>query len=86
MVCKMVKKGVIGAALTAGALYLAFGTHAPSYVRTAFHKVRHTAKDSVPIQFDIERARVPARRGRWWIGWMGRLRCWSISSTATAAS
>ncbi len=57
MVCKMVKKGVIGAALTAGALYLAFGTHAPSYVRTAFHKVRHTAKDSVPIQFDIERAR-----------------------------
>jgi predicted nucleic acid-binding Zn-ribbon protein len=53
----MVKKGVIGAALTAGALYLAFGTHAPSYVRTAFHKVRHTAKDSVPIQFDIERAR-----------------------------
>jgi len=57
MVCKMVKKGVVGAALTAGALYLAFGTHAPSYVRTAFHKVRHTAKDSVPIQFDIERAR-----------------------------
>ena len=57
MVCKMVKKGVLGAALTAGALYLAFGTHAPSYVRTAFHKVRHTAKDSVPIQFDIERAR-----------------------------
>jgi chromosome segregation ATPase len=53
----MVKKGVIGAALTAGALYLAFGTHAPSYVRTAFHKVRHTAKDSVPIKFDIERAR-----------------------------
>ena len=30
---------------------------APSYVRTAFHEVRHTAKDSVPIQFDIERAR-----------------------------
>ena len=57
MVCKMVKKGVIGAALTAGALYLAFGTHAPSYVRTAFHKVRHTAKDSVPIPFQIDRAR-----------------------------
>ncbi len=57
MVCKMVKKGVIGAALTAGALYLAFGTHAPGYVRTALLKVRHTAKDSVPIQFDIERAR-----------------------------
>src|SRR5438270_293645 len=57
MVCKMVKKGVIGAALTAGALYLVLGSHAPSYVRTAFHKVRHSAKSSVPIQFDIERAR-----------------------------
>jgi len=57
MVCKMVKKGVLGAALTAGALYLAFGTHAPSYVRTGFHKFRHTAKNTVPIQFDIERAR-----------------------------
>lgn len=57
MICKVVKKGVIGAALSAGALYLAFGTHAPSYVRTAFHKVRHTAKDSVPIQFEIDRAK-----------------------------
>jgi peptidoglycan hydrolase CwlO-like protein len=47
----------LGAALTAGALYLAFGTAAPSYVRTAFHKVRHTAQDSVPITFDIDRAK-----------------------------
>jgi len=57
MVCKMMKKGVVGAALTAGALYLAFGTHAGSYVRTACNQFRHTAKNSVPIQFDIERAR-----------------------------
>jgi peptidoglycan hydrolase CwlO-like protein len=57
MVCKMVKKGVVGAALTAGALYLAFGTSAPSYVKTAFHKVRHSAQTSVPIQFEIDRAR-----------------------------
>jgi peptidoglycan hydrolase CwlO-like protein len=57
MVCKVVKKGLLGAALSAGALYLVFGTHAPSYVRTAFHKVRHTAKDSVPIQFEIDRAK-----------------------------
>jgi chromosome segregation ATPase len=53
----MVKKGVLGAALAAGALYLAFGTSAPSYVRTAFHKVRHNAKDAVPVQFEIDRAR-----------------------------
>jgi chaperonin cofactor prefoldin len=53
----MVKKGVLGAALTAGALFLAFGTSAPSYVRTAFHKVRHNAHDAVPVQFEIDRAR-----------------------------
>jgi len=53
----MVKKGLLGAALTAGGLYLVFGTSAPSYVRTAFHKVRHTAKDSVPLSFEIDRAR-----------------------------
>src|SRR5215472_13309159 len=57
MVCKMVKKGLLGAALAAGGLYLAFGTSAPSYVRTAFHKVRHSAKDSVPIAFQIDMAR-----------------------------
>jgi chromosome segregation ATPase len=53
----MVKKGVVGAALGAGALALLFGTSAPSYVKTAFHRVRHSAKASVPIQFEIERAR-----------------------------
>lgn len=57
MICSMVKKSVVGAAVGAGALYLAFGTHAPSYVKTAFHKVRHSAKDSVPIAFEIDRAR-----------------------------
>ena len=57
MVCKMVKKGVLGAVLGAGALALLFGTSAPSYVKTAFVKVRHSAKGSVPIQFEIDRAR-----------------------------
>jgi len=47
----------MGAALGAGALYLAFGTSAPSYVRTAFHKFRDGAKSSVPVQFEIDRAR-----------------------------
>lgn len=57
MVCKMAKKGLVGLALAAGGLYLAFGTHAPSYVRTAFHKARNHAKDSVPIQFAIDQAK-----------------------------
>jgi chromosome segregation ATPase len=57
MVCSMVKKGVLGAALGAGSLFLVFGTSAPSYVKTAFHKVRQNVNDSVPPQFEIDRAR-----------------------------
>jgi chromosome segregation ATPase len=57
MVCSLVKKGVVGAALGAGALFLIFGTHAPSYVRTAFHKVRRNAHERIPVRFDIDRAR-----------------------------
>jgi len=57
MVCKMVKKGVVGAVAGAGLLALLFGTAAPSYVKTAFQRVRHSAHDQVPIQFEIDRAR-----------------------------
>ena len=57
MVCSMVKKGLLGAALGAGTLFLVFGTSAPSYVKTAFHKVRQNVKDSVDPQFEIDRAR-----------------------------
>ncbi len=57
MVCSLVKKGLLGAALGAGALYLAFGTSAPSYVKTAFCKFRQTAKESMDPRFEIERAR-----------------------------
>jgi peptidoglycan hydrolase CwlO-like protein len=57
MVCSIVKKGLLGAALGAGTLFLVFGTSAPSYIRTAFHKVRQTAKDAVDPQFEIDRAR-----------------------------
>jgi len=53
----MVKKGLIGAALGAGTLFLVFGTHAPSYVKTAVRSVKQNAKDAVPVAFDIERAR-----------------------------
>jgi chromosome segregation ATPase len=57
MACKMIKKGLLGAMVGAGALALLFGTSAPSYVKTAFHKVRDNAKSAVPIQFQIDRAR-----------------------------
>lgn len=57
MVCKMAKKGLLVTGLGAGLLALLFGTSAPSYVRTAFHRVRHAAHDSVPVQFEIDRAR-----------------------------
>ena len=57
MVCKMMKKGVIGAALGAGILALAFGTSAPSYLKTAFHKARSSVKGSVPVEFEIDRAK-----------------------------
>jgi len=57
MVCSIVKKGLLGAALGAGTLFLVFGTAAPSYVKTAFHKGRQIAKDAVNPQFDIDRAR-----------------------------
>ena len=57
MICSMVKKGLLGAALGAGALYLVFGTATPSYVKTAFHKVRHGVKNSTPLPFEIDRAK-----------------------------
>jgi chromosome segregation ATPase len=53
----MIKKAVLGAAVGAGALYLAFGTSAPSYVRTAFCQFRHRADDAVSTQFKIDVAR-----------------------------
>ncbi len=51
------KKGLMGVGLGALALGLVFGTRAPSYVKTAFHKIRHGARESVPIHFEIDRAR-----------------------------
>jgi chromosome segregation ATPase len=57
MICKMVKKGLVGTALTGGLLALLFGTSAPNYVLTAFHKVRHSAQRAVPIEFEIDKAR-----------------------------
>src|SRR5262249_31560767 len=57
MVCSMVKKGLLGAALGAGTLFLVFGTSAPSYIKTAFCRMRQSAKDAIDPQFEIDRAR-----------------------------
>jgi len=57
MICKMAKKGLVATGLGVGLLALLFGTAAPSYVKTAFHRVRDRAHHSVPVQFDIDRAR-----------------------------
>ena len=56
------QEGVLGAALGAGTLFLVFGTSAPSYVKTAFHKVRQNVKESVDPQFEIDRARQDDRK------------------------
>ena len=61
MMCKLVKRGVVGATLGAGALALLFGTAAPSYVKTAYHKTRQAADDSVPVPFKIDVARQQLR-------------------------
>lgn len=55
--CSYVKKGLLATALTVAGLGLVFGTSAPSYVKTAFNRLRHSVKKQVPVEFDIERAR-----------------------------
>ena len=57
MACSLIKKSLVGAALGAGTLFLVFGTHAPSYVRTAVKKVGRDVRGAVPLPFDIDRAR-----------------------------
>jgi len=62
MACRMVKKGLVAAGLGALALTLLFGHRAPSYVKTAFHKVRHDARHAVPMEFEIQRVRDAVER------------------------
>jgi chromosome segregation ATPase len=57
MVCKYAKRGALATLALAGASFLAFGTSAPSYMKTAFHNARHAVKGAVPIQFEIDRAK-----------------------------
>lgn len=57
MVFRMAKRGLVWTVAGAALLALLFGTAAPSYVKTAWHKVRKGAHDAVPVQFEIDRAR-----------------------------
>jgi len=58
MVCSIVKKAVLGTALSAGALYLVFGSSAPRMFWTAVHRVRHDADNAVSVPFKIDQARM----------------------------
>lgn len=53
----MLKKLVVGAGVAVLLLGLFFGRDAASYVSTAFGKARRHVRESVPVGFDIERAR-----------------------------
>ena len=53
----MLKKGLVIGAAVVLLLGLFFGRDAASYVRASVDKVHRTVKDSVPVEFEIERAR-----------------------------
>ena len=57
MIFGLIKKSVVAGVLGMVTLGAVFGTPAGSYVRTAFFKIRTVAKDAVPVQFEIDRAR-----------------------------
>lgn len=54
---KMLKKILLGSALTASAGGLMLGTSAYSYVKTGVHSLRDSVKDQIPIEVEIKRAR-----------------------------
>ncbi len=57
MILKSIKLATIaGIGLVAGGALL-FGTDAGSYVRSSFRSVQHAAKDAIPIDFELRRAR-----------------------------
>lgn len=54
---KMLKKILLGSALTASAGGLILGTSAYSYIKTGVHSLRDSVKDQIPIEVEIKRAR-----------------------------
>jgi peptidoglycan hydrolase CwlO-like protein len=53
----MKRKLVIGLLIVLGAAFLFKKTNVCSYVRTAWAKFKHSTKDQVPLEFEIERVR-----------------------------
>ncbi|MBN1816067.1 MAG: hypothetical protein JW828_01825 [Sedimentisphaerales bacterium] len=56
MLWKWFKRGVVITAAAAVVGGLVFGTEAISYVKSCAHWTRSTVKDSVPIEFELQRA------------------------------
>jgi len=54
---KMLKKILLGSALTASAGGLLLGTSVYSYVKTGIHSLRDSVKDQIPVEVEIKRAR-----------------------------
>jgi len=57
MVCRMVKKGLIGAGLVAGTMVLLFGAKSVHYAKYAARQVRQNAQSAVPFDADVAVAR-----------------------------
>jgi chromosome segregation ATPase len=54
---QMLKKILIGSALTLATGGLVMGTSAYSYLKTGFHSLQDSLKDQIPIEVEIKRAR-----------------------------
>lgn len=51
------KRSVLAAALAGAGLFFVFGTDALSYVTSSGRMIKRAVKDSVPVEFEIKRAR-----------------------------
>ena len=57
MICKLIKLGLLGVAGVALVGGFVFGREMVSYVSSSARSVRHAVKDSVPVEFELRRAR-----------------------------
>ena len=54
---KILSMGLVGALIIGGVGFLTFGTSFGSYMRSSLGLVKSSVKDSIPIEFEIQRAR-----------------------------
>lgn len=57
MIYSLTKKAALFTVLGGSAMVAAFGTTATSYLDTAVFRIRNTAKNAVPVEFEIDRAK-----------------------------